>query len=72
MSREGEDHFSVDGTLIKAGASTKSFQPKVPDNHPGDDDPGGPSGPSNTPTSDSTPPSETPPMTRPTYRSRSD
>jgi IS5 family transposase len=33
-----DDHFSVDGTLIKAWASMKSFQPKA---LPDDDDPGG-------------------------------
>ena len=36
-----DDHFSVDGTLIKAWASMKSFQPKADDTPP-DDDPGGP------------------------------
>jgi len=36
-----DDHFSVDGTLVKAWASMKSFQPKA-DNTPPDDDPGGP------------------------------
>ena len=37
-----DEHFSVDGTLVKAWASMKSFQPKVsaPPDH--DDDPGGP------------------------------
>lgn len=36
-----DEHFSVDGTLVKAWASMKSFQPKdsAP---PPDDDPGGP------------------------------
>jgi transposase len=36
-----DEHFSVDGTLVKAWASMKSFQPKntAP---PHDDDPGGP------------------------------
>ncbi|APZ52225.1 putative DUF772 protein [Salipiger abyssi] len=63
-----EDHFSVDGTLIKAWASMKSFQPR---DH-GSDDPGDPPGPNDTPTSSSTPPSETPPMPRPTHRSRND
>jgi transposase len=36
-----DDHFSVDGTLVKAWASMKSFQPKASDTPP-DDDPGGP------------------------------
>jgi transposase len=35
-----DDHFSVDGTLVKAWASMKSFQPKAEDTPP-DDDPGG-------------------------------
>ena len=40
-----DEHFSVDGTLIKAWASMKSFQPKdsPPPDH--DDDPGGPPSP---------------------------
>ncbi len=38
-----DDHFSVDGTLVKAWASMKSFQPKVGDTPP-DDDPGSPPG----------------------------
>lgn len=36
-----DDHFSVDGTLIKVWASMKSFQPKA-ENIPPDDDPGSP------------------------------
>jgi len=36
-----EDHFSVDGTLIEAWASLKSFRPKGED-QPGDQDPGDP------------------------------
>lgn len=40
-----EEHFSVDGTLIKAWASMKSFQPKVDEAPPEDDvGSGGPSG----------------------------
>jgi hypothetical protein len=38
------DHFSADGTLVKAWASMKSFQPKAVGTPP-DDDPGGPPGP---------------------------
>lgn len=34
-----DEHFSVDGTLVKAWASMKSFQPKADDTPP-DDDPG--------------------------------
>ena len=52
-----DEHFSVDGTLVKAWASMKSFQPKAdeaeptrpsadpgesPATAPPDDDPGGP------------------------------
>lgn len=58
-----DDHFSVDGTLIKAWASMKSFQPKVP---PGDDDPDDPPPPIGDmpakPDQSQTP--ETPPMQR--------
>ena len=39
-----DEHFSVDGTLVKAWASMKSFQPKADDTPP-DDDPGSPPGP---------------------------
>lgn len=40
-----EDHFSVDGTLIEAWASHKSFRPKdeKPEDRPPPDDPGNPS-----------------------------
>ena len=37
-----DEHFSVDGTLIKAWASMKSFQPKENALPPQDGDPGGP------------------------------
>lgn len=37
-----DEHFSVDGTLIKAWASMKSFQPKEDTKPPLDDGPGGP------------------------------
>jgi transposase len=39
-----DDHFSVDGTLVKAWASMKSFQPKA-GGAPPDDDAGNPPGP---------------------------
>ena len=39
-----DDHFSVDGTLVKAWASMKSFQPRAGDTPP-DDDPGSSLGP---------------------------
>jgi transposase len=37
------DHFTVDGTLLEAYASLKSFQPKQGPSNPSDDDPGNPS-----------------------------
>ena len=37
-----DEHFSVDGTLIKAWASMKSFQPKATGTPPDDEDPGDP------------------------------
>ncbi len=37
-----DEHFSVDGTLVKAWAYMKSFQPKNSAPPPHDDDPGGP------------------------------
>ena len=37
-----DEHFSVDGTLVKAWASMKSFQPKDSASPPSDDDPGRP------------------------------
>ena len=65
-----DDHFSVDGTLVKARASMKSFQPKADDTPP-DDDPGSPPG------SDISPedhpeqtPSEIDPMPRPNRQDR--
>lgn len=42
-----DEHFSVDGTLVKAWASMKSFQPKNSAPPPHDDDPGGPPPPAN-------------------------
>jgi transposase len=46
-----DEHFSVDGTLIKAWASMKSFQPNDPPPPPHDDDPGGPPPPPSVATS---------------------
>lgn len=37
-----DEHFSVDGTLVKAWASMKSFQPKDSTAPPDEDDPGNP------------------------------
>lgn len=42
-----DDHFSVDGTLIKAWVSMKSFQPKAAGTPPGDDEPDNPPAASN-------------------------
>lgn len=65
-----DDHFSVDGTLVKAWASMKSFQPKAGDTPP-DDDPGGPPSPDNSTGDRPEPtPSETDPMSSPTRQSR--
>ena len=64
------EHFSVDGTLVKAWASMKSFQPKGSDT-PSDDDPGSPPGP-NAAAKDHPKPtvSETAPMPRPSRQNR--
>ena len=65
-----DDHFSVDGTLVKAWASMKSFQPKATDTPP-DDDPGDPPGPDNPAADQPEPPaSETNPMPRPNRQNR--
>ena len=40
-----DEHFSVDGTLIKAWAAMKSFRPKADTPPPKEDDPGGPPSP---------------------------
>src|SRR5579864_2767714 len=37
-----DEHFTVDGTLLEAWASLKSFQPKDPKDSPPPDDPGNP------------------------------
>ena len=63
-----DDHFSVDGTLVKAWASMKSFQPKVDDTPP-DDDPCSPPGP-DTPAEDQPHTTETAPMPRPNRQNR--
>ncbi len=56
-----DEHFSVDGTLVKAWASMKSFQPKAETAPPDDDGPCDPPAPDATP---ETAPSETDPMPR--------
>jgi hypothetical protein len=60
-----DDHFSVDGTLVKAWASMKSFQPKAGDPPP-DEDPGSLPGPDSTATDHPKPsPSKIDSMPRP-------
>ncbi|MFN4203283.1 MAG: IS5 family transposase [Tabrizicola sp.] len=63
-----DDHFSVDGTLVKAWASMKSFQPKA-ENTPPDSDPGSPPGPNAT-TEDQPLTTGTAAMPRPSRRNR--
>jgi len=65
-----DDHFSVDGTLVKAWASMKSFQPRAGDTPP-DDDPGSPPDPDAT-AEDHTEPTEpeTDAMPRPSRQNR--
>ncbi|WP_353351908.1 IS5 family transposase, partial [Aquicoccus sp. SU-CL01552] len=46
-----DEHFSVDGTLVKAWASMKSFQPKAEGEPPEEDGPGDPPG-NDSPTKD--------------------
>ncbi|ETD80464.1 transposase IS4 [Rhodobacter capsulatus B6] len=65
-----DEHFSVDGTLVKAWTSMKSFQPKVPppeadgpDDDTGDEDPGAPPPPSPAPETPATE-AKTDPMPR--------
>ncbi|CTQ31297.1 hypothetical protein JAN5088_00051 [Jannaschia rubra] len=61
-----DGHFSVDGTLVRAWASMKSFQPKEGTAPPQDDDPGGPPSPpadETAPDTDQPQQTETQPMT---------
>ncbi len=44
-----DEHSPVDGTLVKAWASMKSFQPKADATPPDDDGPGDPPAPDTTP-----------------------
>lgn len=64
-----DDHFSVDGTLVKAWASMKSFQPKA-SNTPPDDDPGGPPEPDAATEDHTEPTASEKPMSRPHRKSR--
>jgi len=68
-----DEHFSVDGTLVKAWASMKSFQPKESTASPQDDDPGGPPPPAHETSTDTDHPTqqtETQPMTDTTRTTR--
>jgi transposase len=65
-----DDHFSVDGTLIKAWASMKSFQPKAETAPPDDEGPGDPPAGDTAPNDHATPEPETDPMPRPSHRTR--
>ena len=61
-----DEHFSVDGTLVKAWASMKSFQPKEGTAPPQNDDPSGPPSPpadETSPDTDQAQQTETQPMT---------
>jgi transposase len=66
-----DEHFSVDGTLIKAWASMKSFQPKAEGSPPNEGGPGDPPTPAITPDNQpnrSEP--ETEPMPHPNHHNR--
>ena len=66
-----DEHFSVDGTLVKAWASMKSFQPKGEDMPPDEDDPSDPPSTRTVEAPDQPQSqSETAPMTRPACRDR--
>ena len=66
-----DDHLSVDGTLVKAWASMKSFQAKESASSDGGDDPGDPPDTNAPPTSSPDQSTAEPnPMTRPTRRNR--
>ena len=66
-----DEHFSVDGTLIQAWASMKSFQPKAEGTPPDNEGPDDPPTPSITPHNQpSQTEPETEPMSRPDHRNR--
>jgi len=68
-----DEHFSVDGTLIKAWASMKSFQPRPQDAPPDDGGPGEPPAAALDPNADQPAPgtaAELAPMPEPTRRDR--
>ena len=67
-----DEHFSVDGTLVKAWASMKSFQPRAGATSPEDGGPGDPPTPDDTPdTSPEEPRTGTDPMPRSTRQNLS-
>ena len=68
-----DEHFSIDGTLVKAWASMKSFQPKEGTAPPQNDDPSGPPSPpadETSPDTDQAQQTETQPMTDTPRQSR--
>jgi len=65
-----DEHFSVDGTLVKAWASMKSFQPKADAAPPDDEGPGDPPTPDATLEPSFQTPAETNPMPRNTKSHR--
>lgn len=66
-----DDHFSVDGTLVKAWASMKSFQARAGDTPPEDDGSGDPPSPRSADSPNQPQPeTETTPMTRPVRQDR--
>jgi transposase len=66
-----DEHFSVDGTLVKAWASMKSFQPKADATPPDDEGPGDSPVPDTAPNTEPAETSaETDPMPRNTRRNR--
>jgi len=66
-----DEHFSVDGTLIKAGASMKSFLPKVEGAPPDDEGPDDPTSQDTSPDDQPAhPKTETEPMPHPSRRTR--
>ena len=65
-----EEHFSVDGTLVKAWASMKSFQLKAEGAPPQDDGPGDPPGHDMSADQSTQHEPETDPMPRPTRQHR--
>lgn len=65
-----DEHFSVDGTLVKAWASMKSFQPKAESAPPDDDGPVDPPGQDTAAEQPAQPEPETNPMPRATHQLR--